>query len=210
MDLGQKRKAWHVCVHCFTKSPLKANLLYHNISMILYIMINNYYYESLCRSTGQVQVNHFTIDYKYTPFSFSRVKRYSTNSLGLLAWKLFHGIDFLTIYSADSDCSVYVVVHCTIRILLFYFWLVPARSATVTFNVDDLYQYIMLRGPQYACVWILTAQLADTDNLISFECMSNFPSIQLAPFAYLIQFLALARTTDCGSRELRSWRRWTE
>ena len=90
VDLGQKRKAWHICVHCFTKSPLKANLLYHNISMILlYIMINNYYYESLCRSTGKVQVNHFTIDYKYTPFSFSRVKRYSTNSLGLLAWKFF-------------------------------------------------------------------------------------------------------------------------
>jgi len=39
---------------------------------------------SLFRPTGHVQVSHFTIDSKYPPFVFSRVKSFSTNCRGML------------------------------------------------------------------------------------------------------------------------------
>lgn len=43
-----------------------------------------HYCHSLHRPTGRVQLSHFTIDYKYPPFVFSRVKSFTRTSQGLL------------------------------------------------------------------------------------------------------------------------------
>ncbi|XP_064393152.1 F-box only protein 9-like isoform X2 [Halichondria panicea] len=40
--------------------------------------------QSLHKPTGHAQTSHFNLDYTYTPFYFSRVKSYSTNSTGML------------------------------------------------------------------------------------------------------------------------------
>jgi F-box protein 9 len=44
-----------------------------------------HYCHSLHRPTGSMQISHFSIDYKYPPFFFSRVKSYTSNSQGFLS-----------------------------------------------------------------------------------------------------------------------------
>ena len=55
---------------------------------------------TVCRVSGQVQVSQFNIDYRYTPFYFSRAKNFSINS------NLYHLMDMTTNFTA-TECVVW-------------------------------------------------------------------------------------------------------
>jgi hypothetical protein len=59
------------------KSSKKSHL--HN-----QLVWQEHYRHSLHRPTGHVQISHFTIDHKYPPFVFSRVRSFTSYSQGVL------------------------------------------------------------------------------------------------------------------------------